>query len=121
MADTEIKKGDTATGLKGLAFDAKGPLTAVLKAADKLEVRIKSAGKFITGTAEAIEEEENGQVIWNWKWLPEEAAQVETLDPDYQVELWVYVDEAATPPRIMKLPNELTKNPTLAISQDLVP
>lgn len=121
MADTEIKKGDTATGLKGLAFDADGPLTKVLEDADKLEVRIKSAGKFITGAAEAINEKDGEETIWNWRWLPQEAAQVETLDPAYQVELWVYVDDASTPKRIMKLPNALTENPTMAISQDLVP
>lgn len=122
MADTEIKKGDTATGLKGLAFDASGPLTSILEAAEKLEVRIKSAGKFINGEAEAIDEKDPDDpttTIWNWKWLPEEASQVEHLDDDYKIELWVYIS-TGPPVRIMKLPNKLTENPTMAITQDLV-
>lgn len=118
--DLEIKKGETYPGVKGFAFDAKGPLP--LDEDDEIEVRIKSAGHFIQGQAEVIEppEEDASGHLWNWRYLWA-AGDTDNLANDYQMELWRYIDKAATPPRIQKLPNKLTDNPTMAIVQDLVP
>lgn len=118
MADLEIKKGETFPGIKGLAFDADGPID--MTGADKIEVRIKGTGATIVGAAEVIDPPEvDGQgQEWNYKRLWDEG-ETDVAGDDYQHELWIYWDEGSTPPRIQKLPNKLTENPTITISEDL--
>jgi hypothetical protein len=127
MADLEIKKGSTFPALKGYAFDVDGPLPLAgdeekgINPPDKLEIRIKGSGFFISGEAEVIDPPEvdaKGNK-WNYQY-PWAAGDTDDLGTNFQHELWVYWDESASPPLIQKLPEHLTDNPTLSIVQDLV-